>query len=168
MPKIPQPYELAKQFCHVLANWLTPEQLADVVRQNAAEADPNICHTHDHCDANMAMRTAACLWSDPLESVPPEADEGPMSADWLACWNDAWRLAKAADFRPECIRPEMDGLKRYEAIIRSPYPAAAPTIYADWFTDDAAAQAGYRQIMEAQGYTVQTVEIGFPCIVTIR
>ena len=40
--------------------------------------------------------------------------------------------------------------------------------YVDWFTDDDDARAGYRVIMEEQGYKVKSVTIGNPCIVEIE
>jgi hypothetical protein len=40
--------------------------------------------------------------------------------------------------------------------------------YVDWFTDDDDARAGYRVIMEEQGYKVKSVTIGSPCIVEIE
>jgi hypothetical protein len=40
--------------------------------------------------------------------------------------------------------------------------------YVDWFTDDDDARAGYREIMEEQGYKVKSVTIGNPCIVEIE
>ena len=40
--------------------------------------------------------------------------------------------------------------------------------YVDWFTDDDDARAGYRFIMEGQGYKVKSVIIGNPCVVEIE
>jgi len=40
--------------------------------------------------------------------------------------------------------------------------------YVDWFTDDDHARAGYRVIMEQQGYKVKSVTIGNPCVVEIE
>lgn len=40
--------------------------------------------------------------------------------------------------------------------------------YVDWFMDDDDARAGYRVIMEEQGYKVKSVTTGNPCIVEIE
>lgn len=40
--------------------------------------------------------------------------------------------------------------------------------YVDWFKDDDDARAGYRSLMEEQGYKVKSVTIGNPCIVEIE
>ena len=40
--------------------------------------------------------------------------------------------------------------------------------YVDWFADDDDARAGYRAIMEQQGYKVKSVTIGNPCVVEIE
>ena len=49
--------KLANQFIFVIGEWLTPEEIAEVNRLNAGE-EITVCHTHDFCDANMAMDAA--------------------------------------------------------------------------------------------------------------
>ncbi len=39
----------------MLKTWLSPEEMQEVVCRNEGEHDPTICHSHDFCDANMAM-----------------------------------------------------------------------------------------------------------------
>ena len=46
---------LALEFSQRLRNYLTEEQMVDVVRRNLAETSPGICHSHDFCDANMFL-----------------------------------------------------------------------------------------------------------------
>jgi hypothetical protein len=68
----------------------------------------------------------------------------------------------------------IDGLRQYTAEVHQRSADAiaksmdAAGEYVDWFTDDAAAEAGYRSLMEHQGYNVVSVVIGFPCVVTIE
>jgi hypothetical protein len=58
-------------------------------------------------------------------------------------------------------------LKRYVGRVSS-NGAVIGHEYVDWFADDDDARAGYRIIMEQQGYKVKSVTIGNPCIVEIE
>ncbi|HEX8586188.1 MAG TPA: hypothetical protein VF680_17480 [Allosphingosinicella sp.] len=79
-------YTLAHGFVNVLREWLSLDELRQVVERNAAQTDPMICHTHDFCDANMAMDKA---WRD-LDG--PEFDAASQAhAD---IWNSAWDHAR--------------------------------------------------------------------------
>lgn len=84
-PSLPSPHELARGFSRVLRKRLSPDELAECVRRNDSEANPGICHSHDFCDANMAMAEAWEL----LTSLPhcPEA-----------LWDAAWNIAKTSNF----------------------------------------------------------------------
>lgn len=93
-PSLPTVPALARQFCLVLRDTLSPTQMAEVVRRNAAQPDPSICHSHDFCDANMAMAEA---W-EMLSTVPCGAD-CPDAVN--AIWSAAWDLAKDNDFNPD-------------------------------------------------------------------
>jgi hypothetical protein len=37
---------------------MKPAQVDAAARRNLAQPDPHICHTHDFCDTNIAMRAA--------------------------------------------------------------------------------------------------------------
>lgn len=77
--------QIAKEFCQILNWWLNAEEMAEVVRRNAEETNPNICHSHDFCDANEAMIVAFENYElDPIEN--------------MELCNKAWDLAKAAEF----------------------------------------------------------------------
>lgn len=91
---LPSPAALAQEFSKVLGNWLAPSQLREVTLRNSRETNPNICHSHDFCDANMAMDQA-------LKNLGAEAfpAEGGMSDEVVDLWNEAWDIAKANDFR---------------------------------------------------------------------
>ena len=66
-------------------------------------------------------------------------------------------------------RRETDGMKQYRAVIRNADGSpASGTEFSDWFTDDDAARVGFVEILREQGYGVASVEIGFPCIVTLK
>ena len=64
----------------------------------------------------------------------------------------------------------VDGLCQYTAIIKSEKNFFLDNTieYSDWFLNDEEAITGYRKIMEDQGYSVVFVEIGFPCVITIK
>lgn len=79
---------LADHFTGVLRNWLTPEQWVEVVSRNADEESPNVCHSHDFCDANMAMAEA---WENAFGFDPDVADEEVATR-----WGEAWNLAMAS------------------------------------------------------------------------
>jgi hypothetical protein len=47
--------ELAKEFSAELRRTLTADEMDEVNRLNADEANPGVCHSHDFCDANQVM-----------------------------------------------------------------------------------------------------------------
>ena len=80
---------LARAFAGVLAEWLTPEELAEIDRQNATAA-PGVCHSHDVCDANEAMGEAfKRLYG---------RDPAPGSSEDAALWGEAWDIARLGGF----------------------------------------------------------------------
>jgi hypothetical protein len=82
----------AKRFARVLADWLTPAEQADVVERNRRQTDPLVCHSHDFCDANMAML-------DALESIGVVAEEfSALPDEILILWSAAWEVARRSDF----------------------------------------------------------------------
>ena len=93
--------KVARKFAEVLRSWLSPEEIAQVIALNKAEPSDNaVCHSHDYCDANMAMIEALELEAldfGGLETNPPEYDAA------IELWNEAWTLAKNADFNPEVL-----------------------------------------------------------------
>lgn len=82
--------EIAKAFSSVLKQWLTIEEMAQVVELTKKETDPLICHTGDYCDSNMAMQAAMVQLGVIAEDDSEDADDAFMSL-----WNESWDLAKA-------------------------------------------------------------------------
>lgn len=79
-------YKIAVKFCENIGAWLDDEQIAEVNRRNASEANPNICHSHDFCDANQAM----------IDAVGEEFyNSDPQNANI----NEAWMMAKSWGFQ---------------------------------------------------------------------
>lgn len=77
---------IGDKFAAVLAEWLSPEHLARVRELNRAEQNPGVCHSHDYCDANMAMLEA-------FESFGIEVDvqDDEQRALWGRAWDHAIR-----------------------------------------------------------------------------
>ena len=91
--------QLTEQFVTVLKEWTTPEDFAEMQRLNAAETNPSICHSHDFCDANMAMYEAFTTLGF-TATCDVEAVESSEYAASQALWNAAWLIAFKADFSP--------------------------------------------------------------------
>jgi hypothetical protein len=81
---------LARAFSRVLGEWLTRSERFLTLRDNARETDKQICHSHDHCDANMAMLEAF------TEVLGYEMN--CASEDTAGLANDAWAMAKVNRF----------------------------------------------------------------------
>lgn len=80
--------KVANTFVKVLRRWLTPEQFAEMQRRNKVETDPQVCHSHDFCDANEAMMEA-------FTEHGLTADYDPDDAEHTALWNKVWEAAKS-------------------------------------------------------------------------
>jgi len=87
---LPDHRELAATFSHSLRARLTPQEWQAMRRDNAAETDPHVCHSHDHLDANMVMDAA--LADHGVEIWMADGEE--MREDVQVLWNDAWTYAK--------------------------------------------------------------------------
>lgn len=86
----PHTSELAHEFSRVLREWLTDDEMEQVIERNAEVDDPRVCASHDFCDANMAMYEA-------FERVMGHPIDTRKKAD-VAMWDKAWNMAKASDF----------------------------------------------------------------------
>lgn len=91
------PHErLGRRFVEILRSWLTPGEWSQMQTLNAAEpeGDDFCCHSHDFCDANMAMIEAFAKIHDrePFYACD-EADEQAVELD-LTLINAAWSWAK--------------------------------------------------------------------------
>lgn len=81
---------LADEFSRILNSWLSPDELTEVCRRNAATEDGS-CATHDFCDANQAM-------IDALTELEIEYFGGQnfLLGDLI---DRAWDLARENEFR---------------------------------------------------------------------
>jgi hypothetical protein len=91
--------KLATAFSHVLHEWIG-DRMAEVVKLNGAETMEGVCHSHDFCDANMAMDAAfeRAFGYSPLDDEQRDEADGGMSVANMELWNAAWDLAKDKGF----------------------------------------------------------------------
>ena len=88
-----QAWIVAKTFGQTLAGYLTAEEMAKAIERNRSELDPMVCHSHDCCDANMAMLEA--MEANGYVELMPN-DDGYSSV-----WGKAWSIAVEHDFFSE-------------------------------------------------------------------
>lgn len=82
---------LAKLFAEKVQEALSRNDLREAIDRNKSEGPQSIvCHTHDFCEANMLMLEA---WEEFFGGEPDSASE-----EDAAIINEAWAIAKAADF----------------------------------------------------------------------
>lgn len=99
-PKANPEQALARAFARILTEWLGAAGIERVVRENAKEIEPLICHSHDQCDANQAMLDA---WEEVFgkgvvpASIRSDATEAEEQASDIL-WGGAWALAKTECF----------------------------------------------------------------------
>lgn len=79
------------EFSKNLRSVLSSEEMEELVRKNHAEAIPEICHSHDYCDANMVLHEVF------MKHGMDVADEGGIER-WGEMWDAVWNLAKSNDF----------------------------------------------------------------------
>ncbi|WP_313952526.1 hypothetical protein [Accumulibacter sp.] len=82
---------MAIEFSAKLKRWLSREQIKKVVSRNRDEDEPNICHSHDFCDANMALHDVF------MKHGMDVTAEGGVSRHCQE-WHDVWQLAKQKQF----------------------------------------------------------------------
>lgn len=99
MVTIPSEVDLAVAFAGLVCETIRGGDFAELLELNEAEANANVCHTHDFCDANELM-LAAWLQLEPHASL----DEIMHNTAAAIVWNDAWQMAKDDKFDIPTIR----------------------------------------------------------------
>lgn len=94
-------YDLARAFAEELNSTLTPEQMEEVNLRNTEDTDKSICHSHDFTDANQVMLNALARFGM------------DFSVDGTALINDAWDIAKCAEFSPAAIERDEREMERH-------------------------------------------------------
>lgn len=100
MRNFPTATALARSFARALRHEVGRKSYHEIVRLNAAETDPSICHSHDFCDANMAMLSAwnAEGWHDDEATAIICEPDHPRHAEATALIHDMWRQWKDDPF----------------------------------------------------------------------
>ncbi len=81
----PTAEQLGDKFSAILKRWLKPWEMREVAKRNREETSEGVCHSHDFCDANMAMDEAWTSFG--LASIDGENEfECKL---WGAAWNHA-------------------------------------------------------------------------------
>jgi len=100
MASLPSAEDLAAEFVSVLKLWLDPVEFLTMRMLNAVEQDDLVCHSHDYCDANMAMdRAFRKFGADPLPDIDQDDVSAAPSDEACAAttrWNEAWEAAMPA------------------------------------------------------------------------
>lgn len=78
---------IAAWFVVTLHKWLDSAEWNGMLARNAKETDPHICHSHDYCDANMAMAEAFKA----ITGREPDGDDADDADNIL--WSKAWDIA---------------------------------------------------------------------------
>ena len=86
---LPTPETLAVRFSATLREWLSAYEMALVIAKNREEQTPLVCHSHDYCDANMAMLEAFELFG---------LDPCLQDQELVELWNTAWSVAAKMEF----------------------------------------------------------------------
>ena len=101
----PEVQRLADAFCRYMRAGLPVAKMRVMLARNAAETDPNICHSHDFCDANMVMLDA---WEECFPNEECEIQNQQHCARVNAAWDQAkrqrWIPAAAPAMGPKAQR----------------------------------------------------------------
>lgn len=92
MKKISDWRRIARQFCHLVRDELSKDEVAQVIERNKQNPESE-CATHDFCDANVLMAEAFERAMDRSMRLESQVD--------MALVNGAWGIAKARHFKPE-------------------------------------------------------------------
>lgn len=95
-PDTAEAASLACEFAKVIREWLTLDQMEEVIALNGTSRYDKACATHNFCDANVAMEEA-------MITCGHRMDEDPDTGGWGAIWNAGWDIAKRMNFDVELL-----------------------------------------------------------------
>jgi hypothetical protein len=96
--------KIAKAFGAELLKEIGAAKMKKVIADNKAEKDDNVCHSQDHCDANMVMDDAFKSYGiDIFKDYPGFPGKGMTGKDnatktLIELWNKVWDEAKSNNF----------------------------------------------------------------------
>lgn len=107
-------YHLAVEFSFILREWLTEEEMKEVIRKNATVEYLDSCASHDYCDANMAMSEA--FTNVIIKAFDLQDDEA------VELFNAGWTVAQLHNFfvvnKPYANIVEMASNKAHSEVMR--------------------------------------------------
>jgi hypothetical protein len=120
-----KPRRLAIRFGKILRRYMTEREYRLVIYRNRTEKDNLVCHSHDFCDANMAMFDAlVSLGVDKRDLSRLMCTPGIINTLWMDAWNlwfkdpwigVSWRKAEENRYRMMRWRSSLDRAKNYMA-----------------------------------------------------
>ena len=97
-------YDLARTFSRLLADEMGEDNLWEAVERNDRDAERSLCcHTHDFCDANQVMLDALAEHGI-LCDESPDAERCLPADEYMVLAEEAWDIAKGAEFDSESIQ----------------------------------------------------------------
>lgn len=81
--------EMGKEFATLVKKECTREEWAEIVRRNAAEENPDICHSHDFMDTNVVME----YYIENILHVTMWDNQGNMKENVMDLWDNIWEHA---------------------------------------------------------------------------
>lgn len=94
--------QIAVEFSKIIRNWLGDEKFRELCQRTIQGVRPGFCHSHDYCDANMAMDEAVQTILGRPMTMPSDVEEGRASEQRhdrdLDLWERAWNRAKQCVF----------------------------------------------------------------------
>lgn len=98
---------VAKEFSRLLRETLSGYEFDCLLSLNADEPSDAICHSHDFCDANVVMDEACkalgLVTIFGSENEVATKDEDLAIEEQCNLWNEAWSIAKLAQFDPSAV-----------------------------------------------------------------
>ncbi len=77
--------KLSIEFSKILREWLGAEVIQQINKLNETEDNLSICHSHDFCDANLAMAEAF----EKVHGEKPEINSDKSIEKWNSAWKEA-------------------------------------------------------------------------------
>lgn len=101
-------HKLAAEFCRELVREIGNENLDELNARQAAETNPNICHSHDYCDANQVMLDALSAIDADAAANYTASPNDPLNATI----NEAWKIARENEFCDSLIEHDERNMDR--------------------------------------------------------
>jgi hypothetical protein len=88
--------KIARQFAANLLEEIGAAKVRLAAHLNSKQSHPDVCHSHDFCDANMTMDDAFETLG--FATFADSEDSETLTEQICTVWNAAWSIAKSAEF----------------------------------------------------------------------